>query len=156
MSESVINIIPFRAELAEHFTRLNTAWVQKYFTLEPMDKEMLGNPKGYIIDKGNYIFFATINDAITGTFALIKESGQVYQLSKMAVDENYQGQKIGNRLLEFCIEKAKELKAHKLTLYSNTILLPAIHLYKKYGFVQVPLEHSEFKRSNIKMELVIQ
>ena len=71
----------------------------------------------------------------------------------MAVDEKFQGQKIGNQLLEFCIRKAKELGAKKLILYSNTILGPAIHLYEKYGFKKVPMGNSEYKRSNIKMEL---
>jgi ribosomal protein S18 acetylase RimI-like enzyme len=71
----------------------------------------------------------------------------------MAVWEKYQGQKIGNRLMEFCIEKAKELKADKLILYSNTMLGPAIHLYKKYGFIEVPITKSGYIRSNIKMEL---
>jgi tryptophan synthase alpha chain len=33
------------------------------------------------------------------------------------------------------------------------LLKPAIHLYKKYGFKEVPLGSSEYKRSNIKMEI---
>ena len=156
MKYAEVNIVPFNDELAVHFTKLNTAWVEKYFTIEPMDIEMLGDPKGFIIDKGGHIFFAKINGAVAGTFALIKENESVYQLSKMAVDENFQGQKIGNHLMEFCIAKAKELKVNKIVLYSNTMLGAAIHLYKKYGFAEVPLEHTDYKRSNIKMELVIQ
>ena len=125
-----MEIIPFSDELANHFTRLNTAWLEKYFVIEPIDKEMLGDPKQYFIDKGGHIFFAKINEDIAGTFALLKDSDSVYELSKMAVDENYQGQKIGNKLMEFCIGKARNLKADKLILYSNTRLEPAIHLYK--------------------------
>ena len=127
MKYAEVNIVPFSDRLAVHFTKLNTAWVEKYFIIEPMDIKMLGDPKGFIIDKGGHIFFAQINDAVAGTFALIKENEAVYQLSKMAVDENYQRQKTGNHLMEFCIAKAKELKANKIVLYSNTILEPAIH-----------------------------
>ena len=148
-----MEIIPFSDELAHHFTSLNTAWLEKYFVIEPIDREMLGNPKQYFIDKGGHIFFAKVDDDIAGTFALLKESDSVYELSKMAVWEKYQGQKIGNRLMEFCIEKAKELKADKLILYSNTMLGPSIHLYKKYGFIEVPITKSVYIRSNIKMEL---
>ena len=148
-----MEIIPFSDELAHHFTSFNTAWLEKYFAIEPIDREMLGNPKQYFIDKGGHIFFAKIDDDIAGTFALLKESDSVYELSKMAVWEKYQGQKIGNRLMEFCIEKAKDLKADKLILYSNTMLGPAIHLYKKYGFIEVPITKSGYIRSNIKMEL---
>ena len=51
------------------------------------------------------------------------------------------------------IEEIKKLRAAKLILYSNTQLKPAIHLYKKYGFIEVPLNSSEYQRSNIKMEI---
>lgn len=148
-----MEIIPFSDELAHHFTSLNKAWLEKYFVIEPIDSEMLGNPKQYFIDKGGHIFFASINGEIAGTVALLKDTDLVYELSKMAVWERYQGQKIGNRLMEHCIAKAKELNAEKLILYSNTKLLPAIHLYRKYGFVEVPITHSGYIRSNIKMEL---
>ena len=114
---------------------------------------MLSQPRKYIIDRGGHIFFAKVNDEIAGTFALMKSAESEYELSKMAVDEKFQGKKIGNQLLEFCIRKAKELEAKKLILYSNTILGPAIHLYEKYGFKEVPMGNSEYKRSNIKMEL---
>jgi ribosomal protein S18 acetylase RimI-like enzyme len=73
----------------------------------------------------------------------------------MAVSEEFQGKKIGNKMLEFCLAKARQLGAAKVILYSNTILQPAIHLYKKYGFKEVPLEHSDYRRSNIKMEVDI-
>ena len=119
------------------------------------DHEMLSNPKAYIINKGGYIFFATLNEKIAGTFALIKISDSIYELSKMAVDEDFQGKKIGNKMMEFCIDEAKRLRAGKLILFSNTRLLPALHLYRKYGFREVEIGDSVYKRSDIKMELNI-
>ena len=151
MFENPLHIIEFRNDLVDHFKILNIAWLQKYFYVEPIDDVMLSDPKKYIIDKGGYIFFAEADNQIAGTFALMKVQEGVYELAKMAVDEKHQGQKIGNKMMEFAIERAKNLKARKLILYSNKILGPAIHLYRKYGFVEVPLENSEYKRSNIKM-----
>jgi len=58
-------------------------------------------------------------------------------------------------MMEFCIARYHELQAKKIILYSNTLLGPAIHLYKKFGFTEVPLTGAIFKRSNIKMELII-
>jgi ribosomal protein S18 acetylase RimI-like enzyme len=150
---SEINIVPFSDELAGHFTRLNLAWVKKYFVVEPLDEKMLGNPKHFFIDRGGHIFFAMINGEVAGTFALLNEGNDVYELAKMAVDEKFIGHGIGNRLMEFCIAKAKELGAKKIELVSNTKLGPAIHLYEKYGFVEVPLGNTEYKRGNIRMEL---
>ncbi len=154
-TKNEIEIIPFSEGLTIHFTRLNTDWLKKYFVVEPVDHQMLGNPKEFFIDKGGFIFFAKLNGAIAGTFAMLKEPDNVYELSKMAVEEKYQGMKIGNRMMEYCIAKAKELNAVKIILYSNTKLGPAIHLYKKYGFIKVPVKSSLYKRANIKMELVI-
>jgi ribosomal protein S18 acetylase RimI-like enzyme len=150
-----IQIIEFDSSLAEVFANLNLAWIKKYFVVEPMDEQLLNQPQEYIILKGGHIFFAKVNDDIAGTFALIKGEEGVFELSKMAVSEGFQGRKVGNKMLEFCLEKAKELNARKVILYSNTILQPAIHLYKKYGFKEVPIKDSEYKRSNIKMEVDI-
>lgn len=53
------------------------------------------------------------------------------------------------------IDFAKSLGLPKLILYSSTKLENAIYIYKKYGFVEIPIEpNSPYKRSDIKMELV--
>lgn len=156
MDLNQLEIIAYNESLAADFKQLNEAWLQKYFEIEPIDIEMLSNPTQYFIDKGGHIFFAKIADDIAGTFALLKESDSVYELSKMAVAESFQGKNIGNRLMEFAIAKATELKAAKIILCSNTRLGSAIHLYRKYGFIEVPFISSGYKRCNIKMELIIQ
>lgn len=148
-----MEIIDFDNSLVTDFCALNKAWLQKYFTVEPVDEAIFANPKKYIIDKGGYIFFVKIDDAIAGTFALMKIEEGVFELSKMAVAEEFQGKKVGNRMMQFGIEKAKELGVGKIILYSNTTLQPAIHLYQKYGFKEVPLGKVEYTRANIKMEI---
>jgi ribosomal protein S18 acetylase RimI-like enzyme len=150
-----IQIIEYSDRYSGDFAALNKAWLQRYFVVEPIDEKMLGNPRHYFIDAGGYIFFVKMNDEIAGTFALMKVKEGVFELSKMAVYEQFRGQKIGNQMLEFCIEKAKELQAIKIILYSNKSLENAIHLYKKFGFKEVPLDSVEYKRANIKMEIDI-
>ena len=151
-----IQIIPYSEENKKYFTELNVLWVEKYFELEEHDKEVLYNPKTQILDKGGYIYFAKADDSIAGTFALIPVEEGVFELSKMTVDEAFRGKKIANKMLAFCLEEAKRLKMSKIILYSNTTLQPAIHLYRKYGFKEIPLGNSEYKRSDIKMEIIIQ
>lgn len=150
-----IEMVPYTDNLSHHFTTLNRSWVQKYFELEPIDELMLANPKQYFIDKGGLIFFAMLGNEVAGTFALLKVSDKTYELSKMAVYEQFQGRRIGNKMLEFCLAQAKILQLQKLILYSNTLLSNAIHLYKKYGFIEVVGFESDYKRANIKMEIVI-
>ena len=151
-----IEIIPYTEENQKYFTTLNILWVEKYFVLEPYDKEVLYHPKKYILDKGGHIYFAKEGTDVVGTFALIFVEKGVYELSKMTVDEVFRGKKIANKMLEFCLEEGKRLNASKIILYSNTILEPAIHLYKKFGFKEIPIGNSEYKRSDIKMEIMIQ
>ncbi|HEX8356738.1 MAG TPA: GNAT family N-acetyltransferase [Segetibacter sp.] len=150
-----LHIIDYNDQYASDFASLNKAWLQKYFVVEPIDDRMLANPKHYFIDEGGLIFFAKINEKIAGTVALLKVSEGIFELSKMAVSEEFQGKKIGTKLLEHCLETARELKLKKVILYSNTKLENAIHLYKKLGFIEVPLDEVEYKRANIKMEIDI-
>lgn len=150
-----IQIVPFDESLSGYFKDFNVAWLEKYFFVEPIDEEIFSDPVGYILDKGGYIFFAKYGNEIAGTCALIKLGNGEYELAKMAVDEKFQGKKIGHRLIEVTIEKAKELGLQKIMLYSNTKLQPAIHLYKKFGFVEVPITNFGYKRSNIKMEKIL-
>ncbi|MGB4843707.1 MAG: GNAT family N-acetyltransferase, partial [Ferruginibacter sp.] len=52
-------------------------------------------------------------------------------------------------------EKAKELGAQKIILYSNSILTAAVKLYEMIGFKHVPVGIVEYKRSDVKMEISI-
>ncbi|MBZ5856633.1 GNAT family N-acetyltransferase [Flavihumibacter profundi] len=150
-----INIIAFRPSLAPDFARLNKSWLQKYFEVEPIDAEMLSKPQQYYLEDGGAIFFARIGTDIAGTYALIRKSDCQYELSKMAVDEKFQGRQVGHRLLEHAIAFAKSIGAEKIILFSHTRLQSAIHLYRKYGFVEIPIGDSAYKRSDIKMEKIL-
>ena len=57
--------------------------------------------------------------------------------------------------MNYCFSFAKENQIKKLILFSNTKLVPAIKMYKKFGFIEVNLGSSIYKRSNIKMEKII-
>ena len=45
-------------EDATAFRTLNEEWITRYFTLEKMDRETLGDPESKILKKGGYIFMA--------------------------------------------------------------------------------------------------
>jgi len=146
-----IEIIEFSDDLKQHIKILNYSWLQKYFKVEHGDKISLSNPKLHIIDKGGYIFYAKKADEILGTASLLKINDEIFEVGKMAVSENAQGFGIGTILLEHCLNFAKQNQIKTLILYSNTKLEPAIHLYKKYGFVETVLEQGFYDRANIKM-----
>ena len=151
-----MQITPFRPGLAKNFRDLNLSWLEKYFYVEPKDTELLENCESSIINKGGYIFFAEIDSEIVGCYSMIKLKDSIYEFGKMAVNQSYQGHKIGQKLMIHGIAFAKSQNWKELILYSNTILEPAIHIYKKFGFREVALEKdTPYARSNIKMQLVL-
>jgi N-acetylglutamate synthase-like GNAT family acetyltransferase len=150
-----ISIIPFDKQYATHFYELNVVWLEKYFYVEDYDREVLSKPQQYIIDPGGHIFFAIQNNEILGTVALLKNEEGIYELTKMAVSPKHQDKKVGQLIMQYCIDFAKENKYKKLFLYSHTILANAIYIYRKYGFIEIDVEtDSPYERSDIKMELV--
>jgi putative acetyltransferase len=148
-----IEIISYTHEYQPDFYRLNLAWLDKYNLTESHDLVVMNDPEGTIINNGGYIWLAKAGNNIVGTAAIVNEGNNVYELAKMAVDENYQGRGISKLLIEACINKAKEINATKLELFSNHQLTTALGLYEKYGFHQVEVTHSPFATADVKMEL---
>lgn len=151
---SKVSIIEFQDQYAQHFAQLNFEWLEKYFYIEAYDRVVLNHPQEHILNQGGQILFALLDDLVVGTVALIKQEGSVYELSKMAVNEKFQGLRIGQKLMYAAIYKAITLNTDRLFLDSNTLLKPAIGLYKKVGFREIPIENgSAYERCNIRMEL---
>lgn len=73
----------------------------------------------------------------------------------MAVSEPVKGMGIGFLLGQHVIGKAKELDATRVYLESNTVLVPALNLYRKLGFTRVSGNDSPYERCNIQMELLL-
>ena len=152
--ENPIQILDYQPEHRAWFEKLNREWIEKYFAMEPPDFQILQNPEKYILTEGGSIFMARYQHEIVGTVALKFHSRSLYELTKMAVNENFQGKKIGRTLAEATNAKAKNSRAEKIILYSNTMLAPAIALYQNLGFREIPVD-GPYKRTNIKMELSI-
>ncbi|WP_430468076.1 GNAT family N-acetyltransferase [Winogradskyella ouciana] len=150
-----IEIIDYDNKYAKNFYDLNIEWLKTYFYVEPYDEEVLSKPDKYIINKGGYIFFAIKGNKVVGTVALMPtEENGILELTKMAVLPEERGQKIGQKLLQHCIDFAKSKNLKALLLYSATKLENAIYLYRKYGFKELDLEpNSPYQRSDIKMLL---
>lgn len=150
--ENSIQIIDYKPIHQNSFESMNRKWIEQYFGLEPIDLDVLQFPDKHILGYGGAILMASYDGQIAGTVALKYVSPGVYEFTKMAVDEAFRGRKLGELLAVSAIERARQLGAHKIILYSNTLLQPAISLYRKLGFVEVPVD-GPYKRSNIKMEM---
>lgn len=152
-----VQIIPYSSQYRHDFKRLNEEWISKYFEMEESDYKALDHPQTYILDKGGYILLALYKNEPVGTCALIKmESEQYdYELAKMAVSPKVQGLGIGYLLGQAVIDEARLKGAHKIYLESNSMLTPALNLYKKLGFTDVEGVYSPYSRCNVQMELAL-
>ena len=151
----MIEIIDYGDKYHEDFKRLNLVWLEKYKLTESHDLEILNDPQGTVIGRGGYIFLAMDENKVIGTAGISKEDDEVYELVKMTVDPAYQGQGISKILLNHCLEKARELGARKVFLFSNSQLQTAIKLYTKYGFRHIDAANSPLLTADVKMELVL-
>lgn len=150
-----IQIIEYSNQYQQEFKSLNLEWLDKYNLTESHDLMVLDDPQGTILDRGGFIWLAIDGHKLVGSAALMKEHEGEYELAKMAVTSAYRGRGISKQLIETCLQKAKEIGAKKLSLFSNHQLLTALKLYEKYGFYYVEVEDSPFETADVKMELVL-
>lgn len=147
-------VVRYREEFQSAFERLNREWIETYFVLEPADREVLGDPRGKILDRGGQIFFVLERGVVQGTCAVLRHSAQECEIAKMAVAPVARGRGYGDLLMQASLAFAREIDARRIVIVSNTVLNPAIRLYQKHGFVQVPLaSDGRYRRANIRLEL---
>jgi putative acetyltransferase len=141
---------------ATAFRTLNEEWIVRFFTLEKKDREVLGDPRGLIVDKGGKVLMVLADGVAVGCVALIPMERDVYELSKMAVAPGLRGLGIGRRLIEVAIEEARKLGAVSLFLGSSSKLKNAVHLYESVGFRHVrpeDLPPMPYARADVFMDL---
>lgn len=141
-----------QTQYLQDFIRLNETWITHYFRIEAVDRELARNP-ARIISDGGCIFTLLEDDQAVGVCALFKEDDGMFQLARMAVSPACQGKGHGDTLIGAAFAHLHEVGARRVYLLSNTILAPAIALYRKHGFTVLSEgQHPLYARCNIVME----
>lgn len=150
-----IDIVEYRPEHRERFKEINVQWITRKYVMEEEDIKTVEDPEAYVLKDGGKIFIALYNGYPVGTCAYLNMGQGIFEMIKMAVDENYRGLKIGWAIGRTSVDAMKAYGAASIILFSNrTGSAAAIEMYKKLGFVEIPLGQSEFTRADIKMELI--
>lgn len=153
MADPSPTVVPYRGEFRAAFERLNRDWIESYFVLEEADRAVFADPAGSILGPGGQIFFVVEGDTVLGTCAVLRHSPTECEIAKMAVAPAARGRGLGDLLMEAAVDFAREIGARRVAIVSNTVLAPALRLYRKHGFVEVPLESDgRYQRANIRLE----
>lgn len=149
-----VRVVDYDPRWRADFARLNIEWLERWFVVEPIDREVLSDPERHILAGGGRVLFAVDGAGrARGTVALLHEGDGLYELTKMAVDPDTRGQGIGRALMGGALHTFRSLGGRELFLESSSKLAPALALYESVGFVHHPAPRpgSHYARADVYM-----
>jgi putative acetyltransferase len=136
------------------FRDINLEWIERFFAVEAKDRDVLGNPQKYILDPGGAILLAELDGVPVGVVSLVVMDDGSVELAKMGVRPAAQGQGAGRKLVAAAIETARAMGMKRVYIETNSVLAPALKLYRDAGFE--PLKErrpSPYARADVQLEL---
>lgn len=149
-----MKIVPYDPKYKDDFIEMNKKWISEMFEIEAEDIRELKNIEP-IIERGGNIFFALDNNDSVMACCMIglREDGD-WEIMKFAAKGMYTGSGAGNACLKACMEYAKKKGIGRVIIVSNRKCVHALHLYRKNGFVEIPVDKEKFpfERADIAFE----
>ena len=108
------------------------------------DKD-LAAVEAYYHQKKGYFGVVETETGVVATTGIMRINEATCELRKMYILRDYRGKGLGQYLLEFSINKAKELGYQRMILETASPLKEAIALYKKFGFQAYTPENLIFR-----------
>jgi DNA-binding MarR family transcriptional regulator/GNAT superfamily N-acetyltransferase len=84
--------------------------------------------------KRERLWLAEQNGDILGSVMLVKKTKAIAKLRVLYVEPKARGLGVGSRLVQQCIQFAREAGYRKITLWTNSMLLAARRIYEREGF----------------------
>lgn len=152
-----MKIIKYDSKYRDDFVRLNTEWLTKLYYIEPYDQYSMDHVEE-LIEKGAMVYFAIDGKKVLATCMIEPLGNDVWEICKLVAEGQYTGTGAGSAVLKACIDYAILHSAKKICLITISGLKPAIHLYKKFGFVEIPYRKDIWKseKADVEMEYIVE
>lgn len=153
---SHMDIIEYQPKYRQDFIDLNTAWLERFYTVEPYDQDLLDRVDD-IIRSGGMVYFALQGGRVLATCMTVPMENGEWEMCKLAAVGQYTGTGAGTAVFRRCMGYAIRHGAKKVVLISCRALEPAIHIYRKAGFREVPLRRGFWTgadKADIEMEFI--
>lgn len=97
------------------------------------DRDLSDIAESYI-RPGGVFRIVEVDGEIAGSYGLYPLSAKVCELRKMYLMPIYQGRGIGKMMMDEALALAREKGFEEIVLETNSVLVRATHLYRKYNF----------------------
>jgi len=151
-----MRVVPYNERYKNEFIEMNKKWVSEMFVLEKEDIAVLSNIEQTLAQGGQIFFAIDDNDEVLACCMIAPLPNGEWEIEKFCAKGMYTGTGAGSACLKACIEYVKEKKVEKIVIVSNRKCTHAISLYRKNGFVEVPMDKEKFpfERADIAFEQI--
>lgn len=143
----------FEPELKDSFIKMNKAWIERMFWIEEEDIRIF-NMTDELVRNGAEIIFAMSDDnrPLSSAMLMPFPDGSI-ELAKFGIVDEALGKGVGQYLIKEILDYLKT-KTKRVFIVSNTKCEAAIHIYKKFGFLEYEDEimKKSFERCDILLE----
>ncbi|HEX8735080.1 MAG TPA: GNAT family N-acetyltransferase [Pyrinomonadaceae bacterium] len=129
---------PDEIEQARVLFREYETWLGMSLCFQNFEEEVAGLPGRYAKPDGR-LFLALVDENPAGCIALRKLEGDVCEMKRLFVRQDFRGRKIGNILIEKLIAEAEAIGYQKMRLDTYPPkMAQAVRLYESHGFREIP------------------
>lgn len=125
---------------------------KKYLEIQSYDDELEHLERKYGLPYGR-LYLAYYDQKLAGCIGLKKIDGRNCEMKRLYVRPEFRGKHIGNILIQQIIEDAKKIGYSYMLLDTLPFLQSAVHMYKKWGFYEIPCYNDSPMDGSIFMKL---
>lgn len=131
--------------------RAYLTWLGEELDGEGLDKDIAHWQAAYDGARGRLLVVEDPEGVVVGTAAVRMLEPGVGEIKRMWIRPAHQGKGLGRPLMDACLAEARALGCRRLRLDSERRLAAAVHLYRAYGFKEIP-DYNGNTRAEVWME----